>query len=96
MRELGTLSVDDGLDETFSEILEIAKGCKFSDCSHTNEKGCAVLAAIEAGTLSEQRFQNYLKMKKESEFNQMSYIERRKKDKRFGKLIKSVMKDKKR
>jgi len=96
MRELGSMSVDDGLDETFSEILELSQSCKFSNCSHTNEKGCAILVAIKAGDLSEQRYQNYLKMKKESEFNQMSYLEKRKKDKSFGKLIKSTMKNKQR
>jgi ribosome biogenesis GTPase len=96
MRELGSMSVDDGLDETFSEILELSQICKFANCSHTNEKGCAVMAAIKAGDLSEQRYQNYLKMKKESEFNQMSYVEKRKKDKSFGKLIKSTMKNKQR
>jgi len=96
MRELGSLSVDEGLDETFSEIAELSQNCKFSNCSHTNEKGCAILAAIQAGDLSEQRYKNYLKMKKESEFNQMSYIEKRKKDKSFGKLIKTTMKNKKR
>ena len=96
MRELGSMSVDDGLDETFSEIRELSQSCKFSNCSHTNEKGCAILAAIKADDLSEQRYQNYLKMKKESEFNQMSYLEKRKKDKSFGKLIKSTMKNKQR
>jgi len=96
MRELGSMSVDDGLDETFSEILELSQTCKFANCSHTNEKGCSILAAIKAGDLSEQRYQNYLKMKKESEFNKMSYLEKRKKDKSFGKLIKSTMKNKQR
>ncbi|KPJ94985.1 MAG: GTP-binding protein [Gammaproteobacteria bacterium SG8_11] len=96
MRELGSLSVDDGMEETFSEILELSQNCKFSNCSHTNEKGCAILAAIQAGDLSEQRYQNYLKMKKESEFNQMSYVEKRKKDKSFGKFVKMTMKNKKR
>ena len=96
MRELGGMSVDDGLDETFSEILELSQSCKFSNCSHTNEKGCAILAAIKAGELSGQRYQNYLKMKKESEFNQMTYLEKRKKDKKFGKLIKSTIKNKQR
>ncbi|WP_455219191.1 ribosome small subunit-dependent GTPase A [Kaarinaea lacus] len=96
MRELGSMSVDDGLEETFLEILELSKRCKFSNCSHINEKGCAILAAIKAGELSEQRYQNYLKMKKESEFNQMSYIEKRKKDKNFGKYVKTIMKNKKR
>jgi len=96
MRELGSMSVDDGLDGTFSEILALSQICKFANCSHTNEKGCAILAAIKAGDLSEQHYQNYLKIKKESEFNQMSYLEKRKKDKSFGKLIKSTMKNKQR
>lgn len=96
MRELGSMSGDDGLDETFSEILKLSQICKFANCSHSNEKGCAILAAIKAGDLSEQRYQNYLKMKKESEFNQMSYLEKRKKDKNFGKLIKSTMQNKQR
>jgi ribosome biogenesis GTPase len=96
MRELGSMSVDDGLDETFSEILELSKSCKFSNCSHTNEKGCAIMASIKADELSEQRYQNYLKMKKESEFNQMSYFEKRKKDKSFGRLVKSTVKNKQR
>jgi len=96
MRELGSMSVEEGLGETFSEILTLSQRCKFSNCTHTNEKGCAILAAIEAGNLSEKRFQNYLKMKRESEFNQMSYLEKRNKDKSFGKMVKSVMKDKQR
>ena len=96
MRELGSMSVDEALDETFSEIQNLSQRCKFSNCSHTNEKGCAILAAIEAGDLSEQRLQSYLKMKRESEFNQMSYLEKRSKDKNFGKMVKSIMKDKQR
>lgn len=96
MRELGSIFVDDGLEETFSEISDLSHSCKFSDCSHTNEKGCAILAAIAAGDLSEQRYHNYLKMKKESEHNQMSYLEKRHKDKKFGRMVKSVIKDKQR
>lgn len=96
MRELGSISIDEGLDETFSEITELSKNCKFSNCSHTNEKGCAILAAIEVGDLSEKRYQNYLKMKKESAFNEMSYLEKRKKDRQFGKMVKSIMKNKQR
>ena len=96
MRELGNMSVDAGIDETFAEIIELSQSCKFADCSHTNEKGCAILAAIKSGELSEQRFQNYLKVKNESSFNEMSYFEKRKKDKDFGKMIKSTLKSKNR
>jgi ribosome biogenesis GTPase len=94
MRELGNMSVDAGIEETFSEIIELSQHCKFSNCSHTNEKGCAILSAIKEEELSEQRYKNYIKMKNESAFNEMSYFEKRKKDKAFGKLIKSTVNSK--
>ncbi|MGB2691817.1 MAG: ribosome small subunit-dependent GTPase A [Thermodesulfobacteriota bacterium] len=95
MRELGNLFVDSGLDETFSEIIELLKQCKFKNCSHVNEVGCAILAAIDEGELSEKRYQNYEAMQREARFNDMSYYEKRQKDKQFGKLIKSTLKGKK-
>jgi len=92
MRELGNFSVATGLDETFCEIITLSKKCHFSDCSHLEEKGCAVLEAIKEGQLSSDRYQNYIKMTKESTFNEMSYLDKRKKDKQFGKHCKTVMK----
>lgn len=96
MRELGNIAVEAGIDETFSEIIALSNQCKFSDCTHVNETGCAIQNAIKKGTLSKKRFQNYLAMNKESSFNEMSYYEKRQKDKQFGKHIKSVLKNKKR
>lgn len=95
MRELGNFSVATGLGETFTEISDLSEKCQFNDCTHVNEKGCAVLNAVENGQLSEERYQNYMKMNKESAYNEMSYLEKRKKDKQFGKFIKTVMKHKK-
>jgi len=95
MRELGNFSVETGIDETFSEITELSKQCQFNDCNHVNEKGCAVIEAVENGEVSEKRYQNYIKIKKESIYNELSYLEKKQKDKQFGKLIKSVMKQKK-
>jgi ribosome biogenesis GTPase len=92
MRELGNIGAGAGLDESFSDIHELAKNCRFADCSHTREHGCAIRAAVESGELSEERFQSYLKLRKESDFLQMSYIERRRKDKQFGKHVKAVLK----
>ena len=94
MRELGNWSVDIGLDETFSDILELSQQCKFTDCSHSSEKGCAIIHAIKDGRLSEERFNNFVKMKKEAAFNEMSYVEKRRKDKAFGKHVKTVLKNK--
>jgi ribosome biogenesis GTPase len=95
MRELGNMSINAGINETFSEIVELTEHCQFRDCSHTSEKGCAISAAIHTGELDEQRYKNYVKMKNESAFYDMSYSEKRKKDKEFGKMVKSVMKSKK-
>lgn len=94
MRELGIISVEEGLDKTFSEILELSRKCKYTDCAHINEKGCAILKAIDNQHLSFERYQNYQKIKKESDFNEMSYSEKRRVDKEFGKLVKSVTKRK--
>ena len=95
MRELGSLDVESGLKSAFHEIDQLSVACRFHDCSHTQEEGCAVLSAVEDGRLSRKRYQNYVKMMKESMFHEMSYQEKKKKDKQFGKLIKSVMKSKK-
>ena len=95
MRELGNFSVETGIDETFAELTELSEKCQFNDCTHVNEKGCAVLKAVKDGQLSKKRYQNYIKMKKESVYNEMSYLEKRKKDKQFGKFCKTVMKHKK-
>jgi ribosome biogenesis GTPase len=92
MRELANFSVSMGLKETFSEIIQFAEDCQFNDCTHVNKKGCAVLDAVERGLLSADRYQNYIKMNKEFNYNEMSYLEKRKKDKQFGKLCKTVMK----
>lgn len=95
MRELGNLSVASGLDDTFAEIAALAENCQFNDCTHINENGCAVLDAVKNGRLSGKRYQNYVKMSKESVRNAMSYFEKRQKDKQFGKLCKTIMKHKK-
>ena len=95
MRELGNIAVESGLYDTFNEIAELSIQCRFNDCTHSLEEGCAVLAALKDGIISKERYQNYIKMNKESVYNEMSYLEKRQKDKQFGKLIKSVMKHKK-
>ncbi|MCB2226441.1 MAG: ribosome small subunit-dependent GTPase A [Desulfarculaceae bacterium] len=94
MREVGGLSVDEGLSETFREIQELAETCRYRDCTHTTEKGCAVLEALRDESLSVKRYENYMKMVRESSHNQMSYFEKRQKDKSFGKMVKDVMKSK--
>lgn len=94
MRELGNFAVETGINETFKDIVALAGQCRFTDCTHRNEKGCAVLKAVEDGQIPEKRYQNYIKMKNESIYNEMSYSEKRQKDRQFGKLCKTVMKNK--
>lgn len=92
MRELGLLGTSDGLEDFFWEISDLSHECRFANCTHTHEPGCAVREAIEANELNEDRYQSYHKLKKESEFHDMSYEQKRKKDKDFGRHIKSVLK----
>ena len=92
MRELGTIGFGAGIDESFTEILELAEGCRFNDCTHISEVGCAVLNAVATGELDEGRYQSYVKLISESEHYQMSYVEKRKKDRKFGQYIKSAKK----
>ncbi len=92
MRELGMLGVSEGIDDIFADILELSQNCRFSNCSHTNEPGCAIQKAIEQHELNAEHLQNYLKLKKESDFHELSYVEKRKKDKVFGQFVHSVMK----
>ncbi len=95
MRELGMISVDSGLDDTFNEIAELSEQCRYADCTHTIEKGCAILKAVEEGGISRDRYDNYLKIYKESMYYEMSYYEKRQKDKKFGKFVHNYMKNKK-
>ena len=95
MRELGNIGVEEGIAGTFDDISKIAVGCRYGDCTHTHEKGCAVLEALEDGLLMPGHYQNFLKLKKESAFHRMTYLEKKQRDKQFGKMVKSIMKNKK-
>jgi ribosome biogenesis GTPase / thiamine phosphate phosphatase len=92
MKELGLIAADDGIDGSFVDIHVLAEGCRFNDCTHTIESGCAILMAVQNEELSKERYQSYMKLKKESAFYQMSYVQKRNKDKRFGRMIKIAMK----
>lgn len=94
MRELGMLGVSEGMEDSFSDILEYSKSCRFTNCTHTDEPGCAVQRAIECDELDAAHFRNYLKLRAESEFHDMSYLEKRKKDRAFGQFVHSFHKSK--
>lgn len=67
MRELQLNNAEHGIERTFSAIIDLATKCKYSDCTHTNEPGCAILSAIENNVISQSHFGNYLKLLKEEE-----------------------------
>jgi len=92
VRELGNFEIADGLDQTFDEIHAFAAACRYKDCSHIHEKGCAVTEAVKQGDIEESRYRNFLKQKRESAFYEMSYQEKHRKDKSFGKMRKNYKK----
>ena len=65
MRELQLWADEDVLDTTFSEISDFAAQCRFSDCSHEREPGCAIRRALSDGTLSRERWDSYCKLQRE-------------------------------
>ncbi len=96
MREVGIADTSDGLETTFDAILDIAINCKFKDCSHTSETGCAVIEAVENGEIDSSAYENYLKMEREKAHFESTVAERRKKGKDLAKVVKNFKKDKKR
>ena len=92
MRELGVLGATDGVDQGFGEIAALAARCRYADCTHEREPGCAVIAAVEKGELDADRYANYRKLKKEAAYYGMSSLDKRRKDKAFGRFVKSVKK----
>jgi len=92
MRELGLLGVSEGVNRGFQEIFRLSLDCRYPNCGHTQEPGCAVRAAIISGVLNEDRYSSYMKLKKESEYHELSYLDKRKKDRAFGRFIKSAKK----
>jgi ribosome biogenesis GTPase len=93
MREFGILGAEGGIANSYADIIALASRCRYQDCSHTGEPGCAVLAAVHAGEMSQESLDGFLKLKQETAFNDMSHAEKRKKDRDFGRYLKSALKD---
>jgi len=93
MREVGIVDSSGGLEITFDLIIQLSKNCRFKDCTHTSETGCAVIEAIEKGKINRDSYENYMRMEREKEYFESSVAERRKKDKDFGKMLKNYKKD---
>lgn len=94
MRELQLAGCEEGVNATFADIATLADQCRFTDCQHESEPGCAVQSAIARGALSPRRLTSYLKLMREQAFNNATLAEKRARDRDFGRMIKSVLADK--
>ena len=100
LREIGLWETSDNLEETFGDIAEFGEGCRFTDCTHTSEPGCAVLIALADGSLDQGRYESFLKLRKEAEFiasrsDIRKQLERKAREKQLGRAIKQVFKQRK-
>jgi ribosome biogenesis GTPase len=101
MREMAPWDAEDGVNLSFADVEEIILKCRFSDCTHTSEKGCAVQEAIKEGKLDEKRLQSYIKLIKEQEYlarkkNTAAAVLEKQKWKTIHKNAKKMMQDRER
>ncbi len=96
MRGLGVAEVAYGIDATFPEISELAEQCKFRDCEHDSEPGCAVQAAIAAGDVDPDRLRRFQKLKRENQYATETIAQARDRYRKFGKMVKNAQNRKKR
>ncbi|MDQ6961581.1 MAG: ribosome small subunit-dependent GTPase A [Mariprofundaceae bacterium] len=95
MRELAISEVSKGIEDSFEDIIALSQTCRFANCHHNHEPGCAIVAAIESDELNIEHYDNYLKIKKESgHHKQISFSERRKKGKNASRLAPSKVRKK--
>jgi ribosome biogenesis GTPase len=93
MRELGMTDNTEGIKSTFQEIFNLSLKCKFPDCKHINESGCAVIEALNNATIDKDSLDNFIKIQNEQQRFQTSIAEKHKKDREFGKMLKNYKKD---
>ena len=91
MRELKVADVSDALGEVFDDIESLAGECRFSDCLHESEPGCAVQEAVSAGRLEPRRLANYKKLQREDAHHNQTLAERRESGRAFGKVVRDAM-----
>ncbi len=96
MRELQLADCEEGVTELFEDVVRIAEQCRFHNCSHDGDDGCAITAAVESGELDERRVVSFMKLLAEQAHNSRSLAERRNRDRQLGKFYKSVMTEKRR
>jgi ribosome biogenesis GTPase len=73
MRELGLWEAGEGIERTFSDVTALAATCRFRDCQHRGEPGCAIVAALDAGQLDAGRFASFDKLRRENDFQERQH-----------------------
>ena len=94
MRELGITDDNEGIKTTYQDILELSLKCRFPDCLHTDEDGCAVLGALRSGVIDAASLENFRKISREQALFNSTIAERRERDRKFGRMCKNIMKEK--
>ncbi|RYG91561.1 ribosome small subunit-dependent GTPase A [Loktanella sp. IMCC34160] len=89
MRELRLTEAAEGIDAVFADIADLALECRFSDCKHETEPGCAIRAAIDAGSLDEARYERWQKLSREDQYNTETVAESRARYRKLNKLYKT-------
>jgi ribosome biogenesis GTPase / thiamine phosphate phosphatase len=95
-REVGISDSEQGIATVFDDIDSLSSQCKFSNCTHTHELGCFVLQSVKENRLDKEKYENYLQLRKESEYYQMTSVQKREKDRKFGKFVKKALQELKR
>ncbi len=95
MREVGIADSSDGVDTTFGKIIGYANKCRYKDCTHIHEEGCEILSALESKEIDKNSYTNFIKIQKEKMHFESTSLDRKKKDKNFGKMVKNFKKQRK-
>jgi len=96
MREIQIANSGEGIQEAFADIIGLSQQCKFGNCEHQSEPGCAVRAAIDSGVIALRRLQSFQKLQREDERNSASLAQKRMSDKKLHKYYRSVQADNRR
>ena len=94
IRELQLADAGEGIEDVFADIAALSRQCRFADCRHATEPGCAVRAALESGALEAERYARYAKLAAEEARNSEALHERRARDRTFGRMTRNLLQDK--
>ncbi len=94
MRELQLTDAQSGIDEVFADIVDLEARCRFSDCQHVTEPGCAVRKAIDGGDLAEERLHRWKKLAAEEAHNNATLTDRKNRDRAFTRMVKRTVSEK--